>query len=80
MKTIINFLNYEIRLIDRMLIDKEKLKKEQTELASKIIITSESFKKANLIGGVDVAYCNHTAICSIVICEKDMNIVPIFVV
>ena len=52
--------------------DKEKLKKEQIELASKII-TIDSFKKAELIGGVDLAYFDNKAICSIVICDKDMN-------
>jgi deoxyribonuclease V len=54
--------------------DKEKLKKEQIELASKILIT-DSFKKANLIGGVDIAYFDDKAICSIVVCDKDLNVV-----
>ncbi|MBW2995458.1 endonuclease V, partial [Candidatus Woesearchaeota archaeon] len=55
-------------------VDKEKLKKEQLELASKIV-TIDSFKKAKLIGGVDVAYVDSKAVCSIVICDSNMNVI-----
>jgi deoxyribonuclease V len=55
-------------------VDKDKLRKEQTELASKII-TSDSFEKIELIAGVDVVYVKDTAVCAIAVCDKKMNLV-----
>jgi len=57
-----------------MQIDKEKLKKEQNELASKVI-TTDNFGKIELIGGVDLAYFDNKVVCSIIICDKDMKVI-----
>jgi deoxyribonuclease V len=54
--------------------DREKLKKEQTELSKKII-TTDQLEKINLYAGVDVAYSDDTAFCAIVVCNREMEVI-----
>jgi len=55
-------------------IPAEKLIKEQTELANKITIV-DSFKKANLVAGIGIAYTDDKIICTIAVCNSKMELV-----
>ncbi|MBW3011657.1 endonuclease V [Candidatus Woesearchaeota archaeon] len=55
-----------------MEIDREKLKKEQSALAQKIV-TTDSFKKAELLAGCDVQHSDDKAVCVIVVCDKSLK-------
>jgi deoxyribonuclease V len=55
-----------------MEIDKEKLKKEQLEIAPKII-TTDSFKKAELVAGCDIQHTDSKIVCAIVVCDKNLE-------